>query len=160
MSSPKSSYREMKRSKRTIGLGAGKRATYPLPSSMAVSRVMSGNRKRDTTPELAIRKLLHASGKRYRINWPVSVGNVRVRPDIVFRSKRIAIFVDGCFWHSCPQHGTAPRTNSGYWEQKFARNRERDITTRAALRKHGWSVIEVWEHEPPAELLRRLEALV
>lgn len=123
---------------------------YPLPSSVAVSAVMRANRRRDTKPELRIRRALHAQGYRYRVDYPIVVGNVRVRPDLVFTRQRVAVFVDGCFFHSCPEHGNQPRVNVGYWRPKLARNVQRDQLVTAALKSDGWSVVRVWEHEDAA----------
>lgn len=118
----------------------------PPASSGAARRVMQGNRRRDTRPELALRRALHARGYRYRVDR-APVASLRRRADMVFTRHRVAVFVDGCFWHGCPQHGTAPRTNTGYWSAKIARNVERDRDTDARLREAGWRVVRVWEHE-------------
>jgi DNA mismatch endonuclease, patch repair protein len=119
-------------------------------SSPAVRNVMRGNRKRDTGPELAVRRAVHRCGLRYR---------VAVRPipglpwtaDLVFRGSGVAVFVDGCFWHGCPDHYVPPRSNSGYWVPKIERNRSRDRRVDEVLRSAGWVVIRIWEHEDPEE---------
>ncbi|WP_323740671.1 very short patch repair endonuclease [Microcella flavibacter] len=113
-----------------------------------VRRSMLSNRRRDTAPELAVRRMLHASGLRYRVDF-APTANKRRRADIVFTRRRLAIYIDGCFWHSCPLHRTSPRANSDYWEPKLRRNVERDRETTAALAAAGWSVFRFWEHEPP-----------
>lgn len=110
---------------------------------------MRGNRRRDTGPELRLRSALHARGFRFRIDHPIEAGERRVRPDIVFTRQRVAVFVDGCFWHACPQHGTQPRTHAPYWAQKLARNVARDRRVDADLESSGWRVVRVWEHEAP-----------
>lgn len=133
---------------------------YPYPSSAAVTAVMKGNRKRDTRPELAVRSALHRRGLRFRKDLPLRVGDVRVRPDVVFPRRRLALFVDGCFWHRCPLHGTRPRVNTSYWEQKLDRNVERDRRQEAVLRSGGWTVIRAWEHEEPAAVADRVLALL
>jgi DNA mismatch endonuclease, patch repair protein len=116
---------------------------------------MQGNRKRDTRPELALRSELHRRGLRYRIDTePLDV--LRCRADIVFRRHRVAVFVDGCFWHGCLEHGTSPRTNAPYWGAKIARNVERDRFNDAELSAAGWTVVRVWEHEVPAEAAERI----
>jgi DNA mismatch endonuclease, patch repair protein len=121
---------------------------------------MKGNRKRDTRPEIRLRSALHRAGLRFRKDRPVVVSGVRVRADVVFAAARVAVFSDGCFWHSCPDHGTLPRRNEGYWLPKLAGNLERDRRTDAALRAAGWVVVRVWEHEPPEEAALRVAKAV
>ena len=111
------------------------------------SAQMRGSTRRDTKPEKAIRSALHASGLRFRIDarvWPESGSP---RPDVVFRKEKVAIFIDGCFWHACPDHCRVPLTNRDYWLPKLAGNMERDRRNRAVLEEAGWLVIRVWEHE-------------
>jgi DNA mismatch endonuclease, patch repair protein len=118
----------------------------PWASSPAVRRVMQGNRKRDTRPEVALRRVLHARGLRYR----VAAKPLLDRPwtaDLVFRGARLAVFVDGCYWHGCPQHYSCPRTNATYWQEKIARNRARDTQVDADLKAAGWTPLRIWEHE-------------
>jgi DNA mismatch endonuclease (patch repair protein) len=117
-------------------------------SSAATRRVMQANRSRDTRPELLVRKALHASGLRYRVAVR-PVADIRVAADIVFRGPRVAVFIDGCFWHGCPDHSSPPRTNAAYWSAKIAANRERDARAGRLLGDLGWTVIRVWEHEDP-----------
>lgn len=119
---------------------------------------MRGNRRRDTGPELALRKLLHAQGLRYRVDAPVRTARRLVRPDVVFTRRRLAVFVDGCFWHQCPQHGTRPKDPTGYWLPKLQRNVERDAETTTALQDAGWVVLRIWEHVPPDEAARLVVA--
>jgi DNA mismatch endonuclease (patch repair protein) len=109
---------------------------------------MRGNRRRDTGPELALRKLLHAQGLRYRVDAPIRTARRLVRPDVVFTRRKLAVFVDGCFWHQCPEHGTRPKDPTGYWTPKLQRNVERDLETTAALQDEGWIVLRIWEHVP------------
>ena len=108
---------------------------------------MKSNRGRDTKPEVAVRQLLHAAGLRYRVDFAPLGG--RRRADIVFTRKRTAVFIDGCFWHGCPEHGTLPKRNAEYWLPKLRRNIERDRETDAALEAAGWTVLRFWEHEAP-----------
>jgi len=108
---------------------------------------MQANRRRDSEPELALRSRLHAAGYRYRCDYRLTFGTESVRRDIVFTKRRIAVFVDGCFWHSCPLHGANTRTNTDCWEPKLARNRERDLRDVRVLEDAGWGVVRVWEHE-------------
>ena len=108
---------------------------------------MRANRRSDTKPELALRRALHKQGYRYRKDFRIDLSGARVRPDIAFTARRVAVFVDGCFWHCCPEHGTRPAANTWYWEPKLARNVERDRAADAALAAAGWSVVRIWEHE-------------
>jgi DNA mismatch endonuclease (patch repair protein) len=127
----------------------GKRLNgYPFPSSAAVSAAMRANRKRDTGPELRLRSVLRSRGLRFRANVEISVPGLRVRPDIVFPRPKVAVFVDGCFWHSCRWHGTKPRVNTHYWRPKLARVKARDKKVRTLLSRAGWRVVRVWEHVP------------
>ena len=107
---------------------------------------MQSNRSRDTVPEMTLRRLLHARGLRYRVSAPPLRG-VRRTADMVFGPAKVAVFVDGCFWHRCPVHGTSPKANSDYWLPKLERNVQRDRETDDLLRAAGWLSIRVWEHE-------------
>jgi DNA mismatch endonuclease (patch repair protein) len=110
---------------------------------------MRANRRTDTKPELALRSALHRRGYRFRKDHRLDLdGGARVRPDIAFTARRVAVFVDGCFWHVCPQHGRDPAVNEWYWAPKLRRNIERDRAADAALAAAGWQVVRVWEHEP------------
>lgn len=116
---------------------------------------MRAQSRRDTKPEIELRRLLHASGFRYRVAWPVP-GLTRRTIDIAFTRRRVAVTAFGCFWHSCPLHGTRPRANGEWWERKLRRNRERDLETRVHLEGLGWAVIEVWEHEAAQDAFERV----
>ncbi|MCY1142470.1 very short patch repair endonuclease [Actinoplanes sp. Pm04-4] len=120
---------------------------YPAPLNAGRSRNMQANRRRDTKPEVVLRNALHALGYRYRKDLLLRLEDVKVRPDIVFTKRRVAVFVDGCFWHVCPQHGRQPTTNEWYWTPKLRRNMERDARVNDTLRDAGWSVVRIWEHE-------------
>ena len=110
---------------------------------------MRANRRTDTKPELALRRALHRLGYRYRKDYRLDLeSGRRVRPDIAFTARKVAVFVDGCFWHACPEHGSKPRANEWYWGPKLIRNVERDRVTDAALILAGWTVIRLWEHVP------------
>jgi DNA mismatch endonuclease (patch repair protein) len=109
---------------------------------------MRSNRRADTKPELALRTALHAMGYRYRKDFRLDLPLRRVRPDIAFTSRRVAVFVDGCFWHACPDHGSKPKNNDWYWSPKLARNVERDRAADEALTQAGWTVVRLWEHVP------------
>ena len=116
---------------------------YPTPSSEAVSNVMRGNRKTGSRPEADLRRELHARGLRCRKNPSLRTSVGVVRPDLTFAEPKVAVFVDGCFWHSCPLHGTTPGTNRDYWEPQLRRNRERDRLVTAGLIAEGWTVVRV-----------------
>lgn len=120
---------------------------------------MRGNRSRDTRPEVAVRSALHRRGLRFRKNVRPIAG-LRCSADVVFPTSRIAVFVDGCFWHRCPVHGTQPSTNATYWSAKLDRNVERDRRADQALAAAGWLVIRVWEHEPPDQAAERVAVVV
>ena len=110
---------------------------------------MRANRRTDTKPELALRHALHRLGYRYRKDYRLDLdGARRVRPDIAFTARKVAVFVDGCFWHACPEHGSKPRANEWYWGPKLIKNVERDRINDAALILAGWTVIRLWEHVP------------
>ncbi|WP_184987610.1 very short patch repair endonuclease [Sphaerisporangium rubeum] len=127
----------------------------PSPSSPGVSARMSKQRRRDTGPEVSIRKLLHASGLRYRVAWSIP-GMKRRSIDIAFTRAKVAIFVDGCFWHSCPEHATRPAVNDTWWSEKLAKNVARDMATNEHLKQAGWRVIRIWEHEDPSRAVERI----
>lgn len=120
---------------------------------------MQSARRRDTGCELRLRKLLHASGLRYRVDHPLPC-DPRRRADILFRAARVAIFVDGCFWHGCPDHGTLPRANREWWRSKIAANRARDLDTLERLAAVGWIGLRVWEHEDANTVAARIVELV
>jgi DNA mismatch endonuclease (patch repair protein) len=126
-----------------------RRLTAP-PSSPHATATMRANRGRDTKPELLLRSALHGRGLRFRKNLAVRVDGRLIRPDIAFTGVRLAVFVDGCFWHGCPVHGEMPASNRAFWEDKIGRNRERDAEQTTALEAAGWTVIRCWEHEPIA----------
>ena len=127
----------------------------------AASAVMKGNKKRDTRPELALRSALHRAGLRYRCDYPIQGPERRsIRADVVFTRARVAVFVDGCFWHCCPEHSNTPRVNRSYWGPKLARNVRRDAETDATLAAEGWTTVRVWEHEDPYEAAKRIRRLV
>lgn len=121
---------------------------------------MRAIRRSDTKPEIRLRALLHRQGLRFRKDLRIDLGPVRVRPDVVFTRKRVAVFVDGCFWHLCPEHGRKPKVNDWYWGPKLQRTVERDRAATVALMSAGWAVIRVWEHEPVDEAADRITALL
>lgn len=131
-------------------------ARTPAASSEAARNRMRATRQRDTAAERAVRAALWSAGLRgYRLHRAVVPG-VRRTADIVFLRPRLAIFVDGCFWHGCPQHGTLAKANGTWWREKIAANKERDRDTDRRLAQDGWRVVRVWEHETPSEAVERI----
>nr|WP_324616711.1 very short patch repair endonuclease [Streptomyces sp. XY332] len=122
------------------------RRGVPAPRDANVRKVMAAQRNRDTAPELALRRALHALGFRYRVDLPIP-GMPRRRADITFTRWRTAVFVQGCFWHACPTHRHAPKHNSEWWRRKFETNVRRDEETDAHLVLLGWLPLRIWEHE-------------
>lgn len=120
---------------------------------------MSRTGRRDTKPELELRRVLHARGLRFRVDKSV-LADRRRRPDIVFGPAKVVVFVDGCFWHGCPEHATWPTANADFWREKIETNRLRDRDSDARLAAEGWTVVRVWEHEDPAAAADRVERLV
>lgn len=115
-------------------------------SSAARRRNMQAIRSRDTKPERLIRKLVHANGLRYRVAAK-PLPDLRRTADLVFRPAKVAVFIDGCYWHGCPEHYVSPKTNSGYWSEKVAGNVARDRDTDERLTAAGWLVLRFWEHQ-------------
>lgn len=129
------------------------------PLSPAVSARMSKQASKDTAAELAVRRLLHAAGLRYRVEFPVP-GMARRRIDVAFTSVKVAVLIDGCFWHGCPQHATQPKSNAEWWRQKLDRNMARDTETTEHLVAAGWEVLRFWEHESAEDVALRVAAAV
>ncbi|PKH38048.1 very short patch repair endonuclease [Nocardioides alpinus] len=112
-------------------------------------------RSRDTLPEVEVRRALHASGLRFRLHTAVPE-HPRRTIDVAFPRQKVAVFIDGCYWHACPEHGKVPARNAGWWAEKLRRNVERDMETNVTLRRNGWTVIRVWEHEHPAAVAEQV----
>ncbi|MFG2302183.1 very short patch repair endonuclease [Actinacidiphila glaucinigra] len=130
-----------------------------LESTPKIRARMSSQRSRDTDIEIALRRTLHAAGLRYRVHRRPLKG-VRREADILFGPARVAVFVDGCFWHGCPVHATWPKNNATFWRDKIEKNRARDIDTDSRLAEAGWVSVRIWEHESAAEAAQRIIALV
>ena len=130
---------------------------HPGPSSVEVSARMSAARRRDTSPEMLLRRELHRRGRRFRVVRKVP-GNNRRTIDIAFPRHRLAVFVDGCFWHGCAEHGTSPRANAQWWARKLTANAERDRDTDRLLAEAGWTVLRIWEHVDPVTAADQVEA--
>ncbi|WP_343920056.1 very short patch repair endonuclease [Agrococcus citreus] len=128
-------------------------------SNEGTRRSMRSNKGRDTRPELEVRRRLHAAGFRYRVDYRLEP-DLRTRADIAFPRRRVAIFIDGCFWHGCPAHATQPKSNSEYWGPKLARNVQRDQAATRGLQERGWRVLRYWEHEDPAQVVTSIRLTV
>lgn len=120
---------------------------------------MRSLRTRDTLAEMRVRRLLHSQGLRYRVDYK-PLKDLRRRADIVFPAKHVAVFIDGCFWHSCPLHGQYPVANAEWWADKLRRTSERDRETDQILMERGWTVLRFWEHEEPAEVASEIVRIV
>ncbi|MFB7290722.1 very short patch repair endonuclease [Actinacidiphila glaucinigra] len=131
----------------------------PLTTTPAVSRRMSRQRSRNTGVEVLLRKELHRVGLRFRVHRRPLPG-LRREADVVFGPAKVAVFVDGCYWHGCPQHATWPKTNADFWRNKITRNQERDRDTDAKLAEAGWASVRIWEHEDPIIAAQGIAALV
>jgi DNA mismatch endonuclease, patch repair protein len=131
----------------------------PRPLNDTTRQRLQRQPRQDTHPELELRRALHRRGLRYRIERQL-LPNTRRRVDIVFPAQCVAVFVDGCFWHSCPEHRTVPKNNRKWWESKLQANVERDRDTDRRLIGAGWLVIRVWEHETPDAAADRIESAV
>lgn len=140
-----------------VGQSNSHKAAAPRPqaSSSAARKRMQSTPRRDTTAELRVRRRLHSMGLRYTVDSRPLLESPR-RADVVFRRARVAVFVDGCFWHGCPDHGTWPRANGEFWRAKIAANLKRDADTNERLQDRGWLAIRVWEHEDPQNAAKRI----
>lgn len=144
----------------SIDLAPSRPLSYPEPSTAAATKVMRANRKTDTKPELFLRSELHRRGLRFRKHFAHAIDGRRIVVDIVFPRIRLAVFVDGCFWHSCPEHGTVPMSNAWYWTPKLQRNVQRDHETTSRLRSAGWTVLRLWEHTPASDAADLVELAI
>ena len=145
---------------RSVVIAPGVRVPYPVPSSDAATEIGRANGRRDTRAEVELRSALHALGMRFRKDHPVVAPGVKVRPDVVFTGQDVAVFVDGCFWHRCPEHCHIPKSNLGYWGPKLEANVARDRRVDAALIAAGWHPLHVWEHEIAAEAAVRIQSVI
>lgn len=137
------------------GVGAERR--QPVPVSVGRARNLAAIRRSNTKPELALRSALHRRGWRFRKDHRLDLPEGRVRPDLAFTRRRVAVFVDGCFWHVCPVHGREPTSNEWYWTPKLRRNVERDRFADTLLQVAGWTVVRVWEHQTLEEAIQLVE---
>ncbi|WP_096906181.1 MULTISPECIES: very short patch repair endonuclease [Dietzia] len=135
------------------------RAKRPAASSETVRVNMSRQKRRDTGCEMAVRRILHAEGIRYRVDFR-PLRDERFRVDIGWRKYKLAVFIDGCFWHGCPEHGTVPKSNRTWWASKLYENQQRDRRVLATLEDAGWIAVRFWEHEPPRSIAHSIITLV
>jgi DNA mismatch endonuclease (patch repair protein) len=131
----------------------------PAASSEAVRNRMRSTPRKNTRPEIALRSQLHKLGLRFRVDVSPVRGH-RGRADLVFKSPKLVVYVDGCFWHSCPIHGAVPKTNERWWGEKLERNKQRDLRTNREMRRMGWKVIRIWEHENPVTAANRIAKVI
>jgi len=120
---------------------------------------MQATGRRDTSAEMRIRRILYSRGFRYRVDY-APIPGLKRRSDIAFVVLRIAVFVDGCYWHGCPEHGTQAKQNSAFWQDKIATNKKRDLDTNQRFEAAGWEVLRIWEHEDPESAVERIVHLV
>lgn len=134
-------------------MSSTKSGARPTPSSEQVSQQMKRMPRKDSVPEVRLRRELHSRGLRFRVNLRGLPGT----PDIAFTRAKIAVFVDGCFWHRCPEHGVLPKANRDWWREKLDRNVERDKRKDGELEDLGWLSIHVWEHDDPSTVADEIE---
>ena len=131
----------------------------PVASSERVRRQMSRQRNKDTGPETAVRRELHSRGLRFRTDVKLE-DDLRTRADIAWRGLHVAVYVDGCFWHGCPDHATRPVANAKWWAAKLDKNIERDRATTTSLERRGWTVLRFWEHQDATEIAAEISRVV
>ncbi|WP_272865452.1 very short patch repair endonuclease [Mycobacteroides abscessus] len=137
----------------------------PLPAQNHVptperSRNMAAIRRTDTTPERLLRSAIHAKGLRFRKDYPIRANGRLIRPDIAFTKRKVAVFIDGCFWHGCPDHGRSPKSNVEYWTAKLSSNVARDVLQTSTLQAYGWIVIRIWSHTDVSEAVEIIRKTV
>ena len=136
-----------------------RRRGVPEPSSAEAKRRMEAQQRRDTAPEIAIRSAVHRRGLRFWVDRS-PLPKLRRRADLVFPRAKVAVYVDGCFWHGCPAHGTWPKANAEWWRSKIHANQLRDEDTHSRLKNSGWIPIRIWEHEDPEKAAERVVEIV
>jgi DNA mismatch endonuclease, patch repair protein len=139
-----------------VATNVARRTSVSWASTEGVRRSMMSNRRADTRPEKALRSALFRAGVRFRKDYRIECSDLHVRVDLAIVSSRVAVFVDGCFWHRCPDHGSDPKTNAKFWAEKLDRNVARDRRVDVALQREGWRVVRCWEHEPPEAAVARV----
>lgn len=146
--------------RRQVNLGGGVLVPYPEPLNEAASKIGRANPRAGTKPEVRVRSAVHRRGLRFRKDLLLRVGSVRVRPDLVFTRWKVAVFIDGCFWHQCPDHGRVPTRNRAYWAPKLQANVERDRRVDALLSNEGWLLVRAWEHEDVDVVVDQIASVV
>ena len=131
----------------------------PKPSSDAARKRMEAAKPKGTLPEIKLQSALEQVGVLFEVDVK-PIDNLQRRADILIRDERIAIFVDGCFWHGCPIHGTQAKANAKFWADKINRNKERDLDTNRRLAEDGWTVLRIWEHEDPKQISNQVVELI
>ncbi len=121
---------------------------------------MAAIRRTDTTPERLLRSAIHAKGLRFRKDYPIRANGRLIRPDIAFTKRKVAVFIDGCFWHGCPDHGRSPKSNVEYWTAKLSSNVARDVLQTSTLQAYGWIVIRIWSHTDVSEAVEIIRKTV
>lgn len=132
---------------------------FPAATTLATKKVMRANRRKNTQPELRVRRIVHASGLRYRVDYRPEESLNR-RGDLVFLGSKVVVFIHGCFWHGCPKHFSAPKSNRSFWKTKIDTNRKRDKETQRYLQKKGWKVVTIWEHSSPEKAAAKIIEIV
>lgn len=131
----------------------------PAAGSLTIRAKMQAQKAKDTKPEVALRRELHRRGIRFRKSGPLP-GMPRRSADIMWSGRKVAVFIDGCYWHGCPEHFHTPKTNTEWWLAKIRRNQNRDASTTAALEERGWKVLRLWEHVPTTEAADLVEKVL
>jgi len=146
--------------RRDVSLGGASRVPYPRPTDAIATATAKGkaNKRSGTKPELRIRSALHRRGHRFRKDFAITGPGLRTHVDIAFTRRRVAVFVDGCFWHSCPLHRSTPKSNQDYWLPKLEANVARDRRVDTRLTELGWTVLRVWEHDDVDASIAKIEA--
>lgn len=148
------------RPRRKVGSTRSTTLAVPPASSTQALQRMRRQARSNTRPELALRRLVHRAGLRYLVDAPLPLQGVRRRADLLFRGAKVAVFVDGCFWHACPVHAAKPKSNAIWWFDKLAANVARDRDTDRRLTEAGWAVVRVWEHQPPEQAAAEVQRVV
>lgn len=138
----------------------GRAVNEVLTTTPGRSRNMAAIKRKDTKPEVRLRSALHLAGLRFRKDYPIRIQGRIVRPDLAFTRRRLAVFIDGCFWHCCPLHGRTPTANTLYWSPKLRSNVERDLRQTRDLEDAGWRVVRFWEHEQTVNCVAKVLGIV